>query len=75
MEWINIKDRLPAEGEPVIVWESTGMTIAHLLGFSSDSRKPEWIESFGNCSFQSVTHWMELPKPPTSEGFSSDEES
>lgn len=64
MEWISVKDKLPEKGNSILAYTSTGICIAHLLGFSSISGTPEWIEQNGDYSFWNVTHWMPLPYPP-----------
>lgn len=64
MEWISIKNELPEEGEPVIVCTPIGICIAHFIGFSTVSEKPEWIETNGDDPFRNVTHWMPLPNYP-----------
>ena len=60
-KWISVEDRLPEEGQSVIVHYLDGwMPIAHLLN-------GKWYQSGGETSWLSVTHWMPLPEPPKEE--------
>ena len=67
MDWIDVKDRLPEEGQEVIYYfEYTGISIGIF--------KRQYIREFDhtfNCFSGSrgflcddVTHWMPLPEPP-----------
>lgn len=56
--WISVEDRLPEEGQSVLVHYVDGwMPVAHLLN-------GKWYQSGGETSWLSVTHWMPLPEPP-----------
>lgn len=60
-EWIATKDRLPEEGQSVLVHYVDGwMPIAFLIN-------GKWYQSGGETSWLSVTHWMPLPEPPKEE--------
>ena len=59
IEWISVKDRLPAHHETVLTTDGKGILIcwidiAHDYLFMIDYRN----------QFVGVTHWMYLPDPP-----------
>ncbi len=56
--WINVKDELPAIGEPVLVFDDASDM---MFGFMSSDGY--WLET-GSEFPCNVTHWMPLPKPP-----------
>ena len=58
MEWISVKDELPAIGEPVLVFDDASDM---MFGFMSSDGY--WLET-GSELPCNVTHWMPLPKPP-----------
>jgi hypothetical protein len=55
MQWISIKDRLPACDKEVLCTEGENVFIGRLedIGWSG--------YDFMSCD---VTHWMPIPKPP-----------
>lgn len=63
--WTPVSDRLPQEGEPVIVWlpdiphHPCGMDIG---SYMTGSWGVSWMVSGGRSAFPS--HWMPLPSPP-----------
>jgi hypothetical protein len=60
-EWISVEDRLPEEGQSVLIHYVDGWTpVGHLLN-------GRWYQSGGETSWLSVTHWMLLPEPPKEE--------
>ena len=54
--WISVKDRLPDEGEYVLVWESQGFAYCDKLICG--------IWNIGANNGAIITHWMPLPEPP-----------
>lgn len=64
MEWVNVNDKLPYYGEPVLVWTTSGMCIAHRCGETITGSQPTWFESNGEHEFWNVLCWMPLPEPP-----------
>ena len=59
--WISVRDRLPEEGQSVLIHYVDGwMPVAHLFN-------GKWYASGGETSWLSVTHWMPLPEPPKEE--------
>ena len=59
-EWISVKDRLPDEGEAVLVFSSywcSNSFVATLI-------RGEWKASSILSRPDLVTHWMPLPEPP-----------
>ena len=78
-EWISVKDRLPEESEPVIVYLSdqrnSGIGIAYHLddkwwgGIGINQTEPYVVIYYhdggqSTLLFHYVTHWMPLPEPP-----------
>lgn len=64
MKWISVKERLPPEGEIVLVCDNSGYPIdAEVdMGFleNGEWKEEEYIEI-------GVTHWMPFPEPPKEE--------
>lgn len=63
MEWISVKDMLPADETEVLV--SDGMTV--WIGEHYKKHVVKWsIVYDGSIRMDSrkITHWMPLPKPP-----------
>lgn len=64
--WIPVGERLPKDGDHVIVWmpdcphHPCGMDMGSCM---TDSWGVSWIVSGGRSAFP--THWMPLPAPPT----------
>ena len=52
--WISVKDRLPEDGQDVLVWDDGGFAYI-------DVRLCGTWKYGGNYG---VTHWMPLPEPP-----------
>ena len=64
-EWISMKDRKPRQGQHVVYYfNTTGMQIGKYR------RTKDGADVF-YCGFcfltDDVTHWMPVPKPPTTE--------
>ena len=57
-KWISVKDRLPENYEPVIIFQDNCRNACY--GWMIDGRwsVPKWV---------AVTHWMPLPKMPNEE--------
>lgn len=57
MQWISVEERLPSSGEYVLIHDKFGYNQVAVY------MEPEkcWYDAI------SVTHWMELPKPPKEE--------
>jgi hypothetical protein len=55
--WVSVEDRMPPNGEPVLTHDKWGYNRVAVY------MEPEkvWYDAM------SVTHWMELPKPPAEE--------
>jgi hypothetical protein len=64
-QWIPVEERLPDEGQQVIVWmpdcphHPCGMDMGSC---ATDSWGVSWMVSGGRSAFP--THWMPLPEPP-----------
>ena len=67
MNWINVKDKLPNEGDEVIVYVNGFSTIAEYKGYGDTG----WtvltgigtVDPFDYC-YLKPTHWQPLPKAP-----------
>lgn len=57
MNWINVNDRLPEEGQRILIWDNEGVDTANYT-----EGQFEWQGL--RLSEGSVTHWMHLPQPP-----------
>ncbi len=79
-QWISVKDKLPDEGESVIVahlWEGKGSLSpprTHFVWFAKRGCAEatiRWERADGLSAdykfYGNVTHWMPLPNPPTGE--------
>lgn len=57
-EWIDVRQRMPAEGVPVLCIASTGVQwiLEVYQGF--------WRTRRGRCIVMHPIHWMPLPAPP-----------
>lgn len=70
MKWIKCTEKLPPECEPVLIYvPNQGSTVAYLVYSSSKSPIQYVIVDFDEfeqyLNLNDVTHWMELPEPPT----------
>ena len=65
MEWISVKERLPDEGQMVLIAshcpyvDNDEVTICHAQYSESG-----YFDDFGFTFNEQVTHWMPLPNPP-----------
>ena len=66
-EWISVKDRLPEEGETVLVFGYWHEKFQPLMCYLSPHRKGEWFTTVAGQHVYTVTHWMPLPQPPKGE--------
>lgn len=73
MVWISVKDRLPEEDEPVLVYGQVLNDNPEVLGvrrmYKGDQEWKRTWESEDSYIYREddVSHWMPLPKPPTEE--------
>ncbi|WP_158826697.1 DUF551 domain-containing protein [Mucilaginibacter lacusdianchii] len=76
MTWISIKEKLPAENQPVLLYNinSDPDTVYGLLdnylvsALTTKNGQPEWEDHLAAPqSLTNYTHWMPLPEPPRSE--------
>jgi hypothetical protein len=64
--WISVEERLPEEGEPVLV----AIRFRHWTDEMPTLIVSSWYEHEDFCGdendipYQGVTHWMPLPEPP-----------
>lgn len=79
MKWISVKDRLPEDGEDVLVYYADDFHIT--VGYFESNNVRYYIESDGSkfCTYDGweteipwapkgrVTHWMPLPEAPKQE--------
>lgn len=59
-EWVSVKDSLPKESNNYIVCEK-GNDTSYECWYDDNSKS--WYHDRGG--YQSPTHWMPLPSPPT----------
>lgn len=62
LKWISIKERLPADGQRVILINEKSPSIT-LQGIYKKDETPDTIRVLG-FGIGKVTHWMPLPEPP-----------
>ena len=70
IEWISVGDSLPMVNEWVLFWHA-GHGNWH-IGWLYDYNKAMWTTRVFSPKWESgakgVSHWMPLPKPPTTNG-------
>jgi hypothetical protein len=72
-QWISVKDRLPEEDLPVLVYGQVLNDPAEIIGvrrrYNGDQEWKHTWESEDGFIYREddVTHWMPLPKPPEKE--------
>jgi len=65
MEWISVKERLPEEGQDVLVCVNGQVLVSYVHGMKGFSS--EWgLADNGETIWPS--HWMPLPEAPKGEG-------
>lgn len=62
-EWVSVKDRLPKEGECVIVYD----TRVDYIGMWEFSGVAWYNDDYNPLGIDEVTHWMPAPQPPKGE--------
>lgn len=69
MDWIDVNERLPEEGQLVLAHcgRMLGIQVVQLINYSLPwgKKKMIWQSIFTNRQDIKVTHWMPLPEPPT----------
>ena len=67
-DWISVKDRVPEEGEYVLILEPIDKEI---LEYQERFNVAHWLDGMGWIDWcaddVSPTHWMPLPEPPKPE--------
>lgn len=66
-KWIPVTERLPDEGETVLVFGYWHEKFQPLMCYLSPHRKGEWFTTVAGQQVYTVTHWMPLPEPPKGE--------
>jgi hypothetical protein len=66
MEWISVKDKLPACSKRVLCFTKYGWTVvdsySHSVG--PHDNPTHWFDGSDEEYNVDVTHWMPLPNPP-----------
>ena len=62
-EWISVKDRLPEDDSPVLVYKSRYSEAYGNMETAYYWNQRRWM----GCVGETVTHWMPMPKPPKGE--------
>ena len=64
-DWISVDERLPSDGVKVLTWHPRK---EKFFIASFDKELNLWLENGSPCSsnfLYSITHWRELPQPPS----------
>ncbi|NHV08281.1 DUF551 domain-containing protein [Cronobacter turicensis] len=68
MEWIKCSERMPPDGEYVLVaTDDTVWVETHFIEFDHTSGQMMWFSANAEAELRPAhhfTHWMELPTPP-----------
>ena len=68
MEWVSVEDRLPAEGDRVLVWDSEEEAVEVVCyGQAIEGRWSFYREFDEYTAYYTVTHWMPELEPPGTE--------
>lgn len=70
-QWINVKERLPENGECVAVTNGADVAIAEIYPIGSDQWEPCGVtaaDDYGLTLTFIPTHWMSLPELPSEAG-------
>ena len=61
--WINVKERLPEEGNPVLIRLKDGVIRIACYDIEEDSNIDFWNDNYAYETFEpwDVTHWKEIP--------------
>jgi len=62
-EWIDVNEKLPERGEPVLVYGSRGGIYTAVYG-NRGGFSNQWWKLNSNSHYCNPTHWMPLPEPP-----------
>jgi len=67
MKWISIKDKKPRNGDHIIIYgkDLYSPIITHYYTDKSAMQNFFLMQLIGSWDF--ITHWMPLPKPPNSD--------
>ena len=65
-EWISVEDRMPTEGDDVLVFSETDgrMYVAIWTTWGLDLSRSNWITGDEDRILHHVMHWMPLPEGP-----------
>ena len=64
-KWVSVKDRLPEDGEIVLVCGSRGGVYTAVL--NKPGQYKGWHKLNSKSHYCDPTHWMPLPQPPKGE--------
>lgn len=66
MEWINVKETLPKEGEEVLVFTKDKVIATGAYYVNRSLGHDYWLGNYGeHDSLDNVRYWMPLPLPPS----------
>lgn len=66
MEWISVKDRLPEEGDWILMYISNYRGVDNFRAgmYFKDKDGYDWLSAANLFGQPTVTHWQPLPEPP-----------
>jgi len=65
MEWIKCSERMPENGQPVIVVCAVGNTVQNNVYDWDGKTWSDFRNDYGEYEQHVFTHWMPMPKPPS----------
>lgn len=63
-EWISVKDKLPQESKPIIVYNKKTLQVVVAIRRYRKTKGWVWTRNNYMIKREYITHWMPLPEPP-----------